>query len=260
MSFIFAGSYMARLLQVANQLRRAYKLMRSHFGHQGWWPGDSQFEVCVGAILTQNTNWKNVQKAIERLKQAALLDPQSMYEASEERLAALIRPAGYYNVKVRRLKAFVKTLVERFGGCFDRFFEGEIPEVRTRLLSIPGIGPETADSMILYAGQKPTFVVDAYTRRIFHRHGWCGETDLDVKRSGLSKSRCKASYDDLKRICEGSLSHLKGAALIDYWQDYHAQLVAVGKKYCSTRNPKCEACPLRLLLPSFPAGEIGTSK
>src|SRR5262249_10545311 len=149
-------------------------------------------------------------------------------------LAALIRPAGYFNVKARRLRAFLRVLVEDFGGDLVRFFAGETSAVRERLLAICGIGPETADSMLLYAGAHRSFVVDAYTRRIFHRHGWSG---------------ADASYEELQALCESALSHKTRRASLDYWQDYHAQIVITGKHFCRNRQPQCAKCPLRPLLP-----------
>ena len=178
-------------------LRRAYQLMRAHFGHLHWWPGETPFEVCVGAILTQNTSWSNVERAIVNLKAA-------------------------------------RVLVEEYDGDLGRLFAGETAAVRERLLAINGVGPETADSMLLYAGGHHSFVIDAYTKRIFHRHGWSGPN---------------AGYEDLQRLCESALDHKPRRERLDHWQDYHAQLVNVGKEYCRTRQPRCADCPLKPLLP-----------
>jgi endonuclease-3 related protein len=215
-------------------LRRAYRLMRERFGHQHWWPGETPFEVCVGAILTQNTNWGNVERAIANLKAAGALEPKKLFGVGEARLAQLIRPAGYFNVKARRLRCFLRLLVEEFEGDLGRLFAGETAAVRTRLLAVSGIGPETADSMLLYAGGHHSFVIDAYTKRIFHRHGWTiGE----------------AGYDDLQQLCASALNEKPLGQRLDYWQDFHAQLVKVGKHFCRPRTPLCEECPLRPLLP-----------
>ncbi len=216
------------------QLRRAYGLMRRRFGHQGWWPGETPFEVCVGAILTQNTNWTNVERAIANLKSAGALEPRRLLALPPARLAALIRPAGYFNVKARRLRAFLEVLVRDFDADLSRLLGGPRETARARLLGIHGIGPETADSMLLYAGERLVFVVDAYTRRIFARHGWCAPD---------------ADYDTVQRLCETALNHRPVAGRLDHWQDYHAQLVAVGKDYCRPRQPRCADCPLRPLLP-----------
>jgi endonuclease-3 related protein len=215
-------------------LRRAYELMREAFGHQHWWPGETPFEVCVGAILTQNTGWKNVERAIFNLKSTGVLEPRRMFELAESSLALAIRPAGYFNVKARRLRAFLELLVKGFDADLEKLFAGDTLAVRERLLSVKGIGPETADSMLLYAGGHPSFVVDAYTLRIFQRHRWC-EPDSD--------------YASVQNLCAASLDSKRGAARLDYWQDYHAQLVAVGKDYCRPREARCDQCPLKSLLP-----------
>lgn len=208
--------------------------MRRRFGHLGWWPGETPFEVCVGAILTQNTSWSNVERAIANLKAAHVLEPRALFELPEPRLAALLRPAGYFNVKARRLRAFLAVLVLEFQGDLARLLGGSVGAARDRLLAIKGIGPETADSMLLYAGGQLRFVVDAYTRRIFARHGWCAPG---------------VEYGELQDLCEASLGHRSSSQRLDYWQDYHAQLVMVGKTCCRTRNPRCSACPLESLLP-----------
>jgi endonuclease-3 related protein len=222
-------------------LRRAYTLMRARFGHQKWWPGETPFEVCVGAILTQNTSWTGVERAIENLKSAAVLAPAALFALPEVDLARLIRPAGYFNLKARRLRSFLRVLVEDYGGDLDKLFAGPTPTVRARLLAIHGVGPETADSMLLYAGGHSSFVIDAYTRRIFERHQWPG---------GRAGDRDRFSYDNLKTLCESTLVQRSGSARLDHWQDYHAQLVMVGKHYCRPGNPRCSECPLRSLLPA----------
>lgn len=213
-------------------LRQAYRLMLKHFGHQHWWPGETPFEVCVGAILTQNTNWRNVERAISNLKTAGVLEPRAMYALPPAELAGLIRPAGYFNVKARRLRSFLRVLVEDCHGNLAVLFDADTPAVRRALLSINGIGPETADSMLLYAGGHTRFVINAYTRRIFLRHGW---------------SHKQSTYESLQHLCEEALKEKPD--LLDYWQDYHAQLVMVGKHFCRSRQPNCGACPLQPLLP-----------
>lgn len=233
-----AKTTVRRDLARAQALRRAYRLTRAHFGHQHWWPGETPFEVCVGAILTQNTSWSNVERAIANLKAARALAPGKLLALGESRLAALIRPAGYFNVKARRLRSFLRVLVEEFGGDLERLFAGETAAVRERLLAINGIGPETADSMLLYAGGHHRFVIDAYTKRIFHRHRWCGGN---------------AAYEDLQHLCESALDQKPRQERLDYWQDYHAQLVNLGKDFCRARQPRCAECPLKPLLPRNPA-------
>ncbi|MCX7871878.1 MAG: endonuclease III domain-containing protein [Verrucomicrobiae bacterium] len=224
---------MDRRLQ--RELKEAYCLSFERFGHQNWWPGETDFEICVGAILTQNTAWTNVEKAIQNLKNAGLLSPQRLYKLTLEEIAIHIKPSGYFNIKAKRLKNFINTLVEKFEGNVQKLLEGERTEVRHRLLAINGIGKETSDSMMLYAGHHLIFVVDAYTRRIFSRHEWCSED---------------ADYDEVQAICENNLNDADVKDILDYWQDYHAQLVMIGKNFCKNRNPKCDLCPLKSLLKS----------
>lgn len=236
-------------------LRHAYVLMRGRHGHQQWWPGETPFEVCVGAILTQNTSWSNVERAIANLKAARVLEPGAMFALAEAELAALIRSAGYFNVKAQRLRAFLRVLIEEFGGELPRLFVGDTAAVRTRLLAIHGIGPETADSMLLYAGGHLSFVVDAYTKRIFERHGWWRE-NVQSPRSEVqspkspAKHNSHADYHSLQQLCASALGRKPAAERLDYWQDYHAQLVVIGKDFCRPREARCEQCPLRSLLPA----------
>ena len=175
--------------------------MLARHGHLGWWPGDTPFETCVGAILTQNTNWGNVRRAIANLEAAGVLEPRKLLVLGEPQLAVLIRPAGYFNIKARRLRAFLQVLVEEYGGKLEHLFAGETKVVRERLLAIYGIGPETADSMLLYAGGHHSFVIDAYTKRIFQRHGWSGGD---------------ADYEQLQRLCESALNHKPRQQRLDY--------------------------------------------
>jgi len=208
-----------------------YEVMRAANGPQGWWPGDGALEVCVGAILTQNTNWANVERAIGNLKAAGLLDEPALRALPPARLARLIRPAGYFNVKARRLRAFLAAAEAR--GVVERLLSTPVRLLRTALLAIDGIGPETADSIVLYAAGKPTFVVDAYTRRIGLRHGFV--------RPGEDYETIRARFE----------SHLPRR--VGLWQDYHAQLVCVGKRWCRPR-PGCAGCPLaRFGRPAAPA-------
>jgi endonuclease-3 related protein len=215
-------------------LRQAYRLMHRAHGHLQWWPADSPFEICVGAILTQNTSWENVELAITNLKAARVLTPKKIHALTHSKLAQLIRPSGYFNIKAKRLRNFVDIVVEQHGASLKRFFKGDTATVRERLLAINGIGPETADSMLLYAGGHQSFVIDAYTKRIFERHDWCDAND---------------GYDALQTLCTNSLSQKRGADKLDYWRDYHAQLVVIGSRYCKPRNPNCDDCPLKRLLP-----------
>ena len=209
--------------QMERLLLSFYRELLSRFGHRSWWPADSPLEVCVGAVLTQNTSWKNVVKAIESLKSASALDPFVLYEMTHEELSSLIKPAGYYNVKARRLRSFISHLVEKHDGELASLFDSDTDRLRRELLSINGIGKETADSIILYAANKPIFVVDAYTRRVLERHGIVDE---------------KATYDDMQALFHACFP--RDTAL---YNDFHAQFVAVGHHFCK-RVPRCEQCPL----------------
>lgn len=184
-------------------------------------------EICIGAILTQNTSWKNVEKAVKAIKDRDLLEVSRLYDIEQAELAEIIRPAGYYNVKSKRLKNFINHVQEQRGGELERLFELSVGSLRKELLSLNGIGPETADSMILYAAGKPIFVVDLYTTRILSRHKFVVD---------------KAPYDEVQSIFH---EHLERD--VSLYNDFHAQFVAVGNNYCKPK-PKCDACPLNYLL------------
>jgi endonuclease-3 related protein len=211
-------------------LEDIYRRLWDAMGPQHWWPGQSPLEVMVGAVLVQNTNWQNVRRAIENLRQADLLEPHALYAVSEEELQELIRPAGYYRVKAKRLRSLLKFFIERYQGSIEAMFGARLSLLRDELLAVHGIGPETADSILLYAGGLPSFVVDAYTYRIFTRHGWIG---------------FDADYQQIQEYFQGGLP--ADAAL---YNEYHALLVRVGKDYCRKTQPKCHACPLGSLLPA----------
>ncbi len=209
---------------VGDQLISIYERLLSAFGPQDWWPGDSPFEVCTGAILTQNTNWENVRRAISNLKNKDLLRPMAIYELSRESLALIIRPAGYYNVKAGRLQNFVAFLVDEFGGNLDTMFSMGLETLRPMLLGIKGIGPETADSILLYAGELPSFVVDVYTIRALMRHDF-----IDWN----------ADYEGVRSLF---MDHLP--ADVKFYNEYHALWVILGKSFCKKTKPRCEECPL----------------
>ena len=211
-------------------MQTIFQALLQHFGPQHWWPGDSPFEIAVGAILTQNTNWQNVARAIENLKKANLLEPHAIDRLEVAELAELIRPAGYFRLKAKRLKNFVHWLVDRFDGSMAAMAACSLSTLREELLSINGIGPETADSILLYAAGKPTFVVDAYTHRIAVRHGWIEP---------------EAGYDDLKDYFESRLSDD-----VPTLNELHALLVQVGKNFCRPREARCDQCPLKPFLPA----------
>ena len=210
-----------------DNLRAIYDALHAHFGRRHWWPADSPFEIMVGAILTQNTAWNNVERAIGNLKKAKVLHPKTLFKMSSKKLAALIRPAGYFNIKADRLKQFMAFLFREYGGSIPRMFLENGDTLRKKLLAVKGIGPETADSILLYAGGKRFFVIDAYTKRIFARH---------------KLHRLDGSYDEWQNIFKDSLSKSVGL-----YNDFHAQIVAVGKDYCRT-SPRCDICPLKSFL------------
>ncbi len=210
--------------EIRERLRLYYRTLLERLGRQRWWPARTRFEVIVGAILTQNTSWKNVEKAIAALRRQRLLTPKALADAPLAHLEQAIRPAGYYRQKARRLKAFVSFLNQQYGGSLRRMFRTPTPTLRRQLLEVHGIGPETADSILLYAGNHPVFVVDAYTRRILSRHG-------------LLDGRLR--YDEIQQWFE---SHLPRSAPL--FNEYHALLVEVGKRWCHPRQPDCPSCPL----------------
>lgn len=210
------------------QLMAMYRALFKAYGPQHWWPGDTPFEVMVGAVLTQNTAWVNVEKAIKNLKRERLLSPARLRAVAPRRLARLIRPSGYFNIKADRLANLMAFLAARYGGSLARMLRDDPRELRKGLLLVNGIGPETADSIILYAAGKPVFVVDAYTKRIFNRHGLVSEG---------------AGYDDVQRLFMGSLSGDAGL-----FNEYHALLVMVGKTHCKKSGPRCPGCPLEPFL------------
>jgi endonuclease-3 related protein len=204
-------------------LMQAYNRMLSTFGPLGWWPGDSPWEVMVGAILTQNTAWVNVETAITNLKTNGLLAHPAIAAAPLEQLAQLIKPSGYFNQKAKKLKALVDFFKQEYGASIDQMRREDTSVLRDKLLNVWGIGPETADSILLYALDKPVFVVDAYTRRIFSRHGFFPE---DI------------TYSQMQDFFETYLP-----PDVELYNEYHAQIVYTGKGYCRTK-PRCEGCPL----------------
>ncbi|OGW00252.1 MAG: endonuclease [Nitrospinae bacterium RIFCSPLOWO2_02_FULL_39_110] len=207
-----------------NKLISIYKTLYNHFGPQNWWPGDTPFEVCVGAILTQNTAWQNVEKAIANLKKGKILNPHKINILPAKKLAKLITPAGYFNIKAKRLKNFISFLCKRYDGKVSNMFSNGLGNIRDSLLSVNGIGPETADSILLYAGNVPIFVVDAYTKRVFNR---LNLTPEDI------------TYYEMQEIF---MENLPSDAML--FNEYHALIVMLGKNYCKKR-PLCEGCPIK---------------
>jgi len=205
------------------ELMQIYRRLYRHYGNLHWWPGENALEISVGAILTQNTAWTNVDKAIRRLKESRSLSFKALSRVPRRRLASLIKAAGYFNVKARRLKNFISFLERRYGGSLKKMFREKANPLRGELLSVNGIGPETADSILLYAGEKPVFVIDAYTKRILARHGLL---------------HYENSYDESQRLFMERLP--PDVAL---YNQYHAMFVKVGKEFCRSR-PLCGSCPL----------------
>ncbi len=244
-------------------IRAYYDTLFSAWGRQHWWPAQSRFEVIVGAYLTQNTAWTNVEKALGNLRRERLLTIRGIRRTAQTQLEQLVRPAGYFRQKAQRLKTFVSFLDERYGGSLARMFARPTGELRDELLALNGVGPETADSVLLYAGNHPVFVVDAYTRRILERHGMVS--------SG-------AGYDEIRLLFEHALSEayppqrsLDGAptatgprgschrpsrmsaaertARVQTFNEMHGLIVGVAKNYCLKSQPQCEQCPLQKFLP-----------
>jgi endonuclease-3 related protein len=255
-------------------IRAYYHTLFSAWGRQHWWPAQSRFEVILGAYLTQNTSWTNVVKALGNLRKARLLTIRGIRRTPQRKLEQLIRPAGYFRQKAQRLKTFVRFLDERYGGSFERMFAQPTAELREELLALNGVGPETVDSILLYAGNHPVFVVDAYTRRILERH--------QIVPSA-------AGYDEIRQLFEQALDgrtppkqSLDGApaavgiqtgagesvvglrgsshrpsrvstaertALVQVFNEMHGLIVGVGKTYCLKSQPRCDQCPLRKFLP-----------
>lgn len=213
------------------KLTRIYDLLLDRFGEQHWWPGQTPFEIVVGAILAQNTNWTNVEKAINNLKTANLLDPDKLHNTLHDRLAELIRPAGYYNIKAKRLKNFLNWFFETYDGDLSQLENLDAESLRQQLLSINGIGLETADSIVLYAFNKPIFVIDTYTCRVMGRHHFIEPG---------------ADYEQVRDVFESFLP-----SDVELFNEFHALLVMVGKNFCKPK-PKCEGCPLESLPHEIP--------
>ena len=244
-------------------LHEYYQTLFAAWGCQHWWPAQSRFEVIVGAYLTQNTSWTNVEKALASLRKAGLLSIDGIRRTSQPNLAKLIRSSGYFRQKAQRLKTFVRFLDAEYGGSLARMFARPTAELRQELLALNGVGPETADSILLYAGNHPVFVVDAYTRRILERHGLIASS---------------AGYDEVRQLCERTLTeaHLPQqnlnkassglgpsgschkpsrmstaarAAHVQILNEMHGLIVGVGKTYCLKSQPRCDECPLQKFLP-----------
>lgn len=205
-----------------------YRVLLDHYGEQRWWPAESAIEMIVGAVLTQNTNWKNVEKAIAVLRERNLLSFEALAKITQEELADFIRPAGYYNLKTTRLKNLLQMIADEYGGSMQQFINDDLYNSRENLLKVKGVGEETADSILLYACGHPTFVVDTYTHRVFSRHNLLAE---------------ECTYGDIQ---ESFMDNLPSDP--DLYNEYHALIVRVAKEYCRKSKPLCEQCPLNFML------------
>ena len=206
------------------RLLKIFEILLSTFGPRHWWPGETPLEIIVGAVLTQNTSWKNVEKAIVNLKNAGLLDLEKLYATPDEIIAEKIRSSGYYNLKTKRLKNVIKVIYEEYSASIEKIKTYDQNDLRTRLLSIQGVGEETADSMLLYAFDKPIFVIDAYTKRFLGNHG-------------LYEGKC--TYGQAQHFFMTNLP-----SDLNLYNEYHALIVALGQNYCF-KAPKCDTCPLK---------------
>jgi len=211
-----------------SKLLLIHQCLADFFGPLNWWPGDSALEIMIGAILTQNTNWENVSKSIKKIKEKELLNVKALFQIDEQELSQLIKSCGYYNLKAKRLKNFIRFFYQKYDGLIEKMFKEDWQYLRGELLTVNGIGQETADSILLYAGGKPVFVVDTYTKRIFQRHELVSSED---------------SYEQIQQVFMKNLPE-------DYrlYNEFHAQIVMVGKKYCKRNNPNCPDCPLSKFL------------
>lgn len=206
-----------------HDLLTIYNSLFERFGPQHWWPGETPFEVIIGAILTQNTSWKNVEKAIDSLQASENFSPKKLYDIPIDILAGLIRSSGYFNIKAKRLKNFLNFLFEEYNGNLDNMLKEDCSLLRKKLLKINGLGPETVDSILLYAGGYTTFVVDAYTKRMLTRHNFITND---------------AGYDRIQSLF---MENIPGDPVV--YNEYHALIVRVGKELCK-KNPLCNICPI----------------
>ncbi len=209
----------------SNLFLRVYERLHDHYGDQCWWPGDTPLEVLVGAVLTQNTNWRNVEKAIGNLKKDQCLSFAVLHDMDQEILAEYIRPSGYYNVKARRLKNLLQMVKDEYEGELSFMFADSLESSRENLLKVKGVGPETADSILLYAAGKPVFVIDTYTHRVFSRHQLVEENT------------------DYFRLQQEFMDNLPSD--VKLFNEFHALIVSVAKEFCKKKEPRCSECPLQ---------------
>ncbi len=257
-------------MQKSETIRSFFDTLRGAWGAQHWWPADSPFEVIVGAILTQNTAWTNVELALANLRSARALSPEGVRTLPLAELEALLRPAGFFRQKAARLKSFVGWLDERYQGSLGQMLSQRTPKLRVELLALNGIGPETADSILLYAGQHEIFVVDAYTRRIFERHELIDPTarynEIRAMVEGALRNSQPAARKEARALSTPAVEPGPGPAeetviptvhppsrmsesprssLAQTYNEFHALIVQAGKHYCQSRVARCEQCPLK---------------
>jgi endonuclease-3 related protein len=244
-------------------IRSYYDTLFAAWGCQHWWPAQSRFEMIVGAFLTQNTAWTNVEKALANLRRARRLTIRGIRSLSQAELEQLIRPSGYFRQKALRLKAFVEFLDSRYGGSLTRMFARPTAELRNELLALNGVGPETADSILLYAGNHPVFVVDTYTRRVLERHQVIASSaSYEEIRDLFERALCelrppKRSLDGAPTFTQplgpchrpSRVSSAKRDNSVQIFNEMHGLIVGVGKNYCLKSQPRCELCPLQKFLP-----------
>ena len=229
----------------STKILRIYRTLAQAYGPLHWWPAKTRFEVIVGAFLTQNTSWKNVELALKNLRRSGILNVRGIREVSVEDLEKLVRPSGYFRQKAARLKAFIEYLDQRHRGSLDRMFSQPLELLRGELLTLKGVGPETADAILLYAGKLPVFVVDAYTKRLFERHS--------IVAAG-------ANYESVRAQAEEAFANERSSRdLATHYNEFHALLVEVGKRHCAVA-PRCEGCPLRHMLPRALDGSYPVTK
>jgi endonuclease-3 related protein len=205
------------------RIHEIYRRLQHHFGPQHWWPGETKLEITVGALLTQNTNWRNVEKAMANLRDHQLLSLPALTAIPTDLLAHHLIPAGYYNLKAHRLKNLIAAIGPE-DDDLEIFLAADLDQLREKLLAVKGIGPETADAIILYAAEKPSFVIDAYTHRVLLRHDLIGE---------------ETDYYEMQDLFLAALP-----ADVVLYNEYHALLVRLGKEFCLKNKPRCGACPL----------------
>jgi endonuclease-3 related protein len=243
------------------QLRAYYETLSRAWGRQHWWPARTRFEVIVGAYLTQNTSWTNVERALQSLRKTGLLTLDGIRNISLPELEALIRSSGYFRQKARRLKAFVASLDEKYGGSLDRMFAQPTEKLRVGLLALNSVGPETADSILLYAGQHPVFVVDAYTRRILERHNILPmNAPYEEIRALFERAFAQPAWGQPPPAVQAGrspahppspMSLARRSPLAQVYNDMHGLIVGLGKYHCSKSHPKCDECPLQEFLPKL---------